>query len=55
MRPSRFFDPDAETVEVLLWSEHGCPSGGNLRGSDRLSSPSLPELSLPISDVFKKV
>ena len=47
-------DPDAETIEVLLWSESGYASAGVYAGTDRLSSPLLPELNIPLSEIFKK-
>ena len=47
-------DPDAATVEVLVWSESGYASAGVCSVTDRLSSPLLPELNLPLSEIFKK-
>ena len=47
-------DPDAATVEVLVWSESGYVSAGVYGITDRLSSPLLPELNLPLSGIFKK-
>jgi Uma2 family endonuclease len=46
-------DPDAGTVEVLVWSESGYASAGVYAITDRLSSPLLPELNLPLSEIFK--
>jgi Uma2 family endonuclease len=45
-------DPDAATVEVLIWSEPGYVSAGIYAKSQRLSSPLLPELNLPLDEVF---
>jgi Uma2 family endonuclease len=45
-------DPEAETVEVLVWSELGYVTAGVFRKPDRLSSPLLPDLKLPLSDIF---
>jgi Uma2 family endonuclease len=46
-------DPDAATIEVLVWSELGYVSAGNYGRSDWLYSPLLPGLNLPLSRVFK--
>jgi Uma2 family endonuclease len=46
-------DPDATTIEVLVWSELGYVSAGNFGRSDWLYSPLLPGLNLPLSRVFK--
>jgi Uma2 family endonuclease len=45
-------DPMADTVEVLVWSELGYVTAGVYGKSDRLSSPLLPSLNLPLSEVF---
>jgi len=45
-------DPDAATVEVLTWTESGYITAATCRQSDRLSSPLLPELNLPLREVF---
>jgi len=45
-------DPEADTVEVLVWSELGYGTAGVLRKPDRLSSPLLPDLKLSLSDIF---
>lgn len=45
-------DPDAATVEVLIWKEAGYISAGTYRPSDTLSSPLLPDLSLPLRNIF---
>jgi Uma2 family endonuclease len=45
-------DSDAATVETLLWSEMGYISAGRYTMSDRLSSPLLPDLNLPLTRVF---
>jgi len=47
-------DPDAATVEVLVWGESGYASARVFTGADRLSSPLLPELNLPLSEIFKQ-
>jgi Uma2 family endonuclease len=47
-------DSDADTVETLLWSELGYVSAGRYTRSDRLSSPLLPNLNLPLSRIFRK-
>jgi Uma2 family endonuclease len=46
-------DPEAATVEVLVWSEAGYASAGVYGKSERLSSPLLPELELPLSEIFQ--
>ena len=46
-------DPDEETVEVLVWSEQGYTSAGILGCSERMLSPVLPELDIPISLFFE--
>jgi len=45
-------DPDAETAEILLWSEAGYLTAMTYGKSDYLSSPLLPDLNLPLSKVF---
>jgi len=45
-------DPEADTVEFLVWSELGYVTAGVFRKADRLSSPLLPDLKLPLSDIF---
>jgi Uma2 family endonuclease len=45
-------DPEAGTVEVLVWSELGYITAGVCGKSDRLSSPLLPDLNVPLSEVF---
>jgi Uma2 family endonuclease len=45
-------DPEADTVEVLIWSELGYVSTGIQGKSDRLCSPLLPYLQLLLSEVF---
>jgi Uma2 family endonuclease len=45
-------DPEAETVEVLVWSEAGYASAGVHGKADCLSSPILPDLNLTLSEVF---
>jgi Uma2 family endonuclease len=46
-------DPEAATVEVLVWSEAGYARAGVYGKSERLSSPLLPELELPLSEIFQ--
>jgi len=46
-------DPDAGTVEVLIRPEAGYVSAGVYGITDRLSSPLLPDLNLPLSEIFK--
>jgi Uma2 family endonuclease len=48
-------DLDDDTVEILLWSEVGYLSAGSLTKSDRLASPLLPDLKLPLFRIFRKV
>ena len=48
-------DPEADTVEVLVWSELGYVAAGVFRKPDRLSSPLLPDLKLPLSDIFEVI
>jgi Uma2 family endonuclease len=45
-------DSDANTIETLLWSELGYISAGRYTKFDRLSSPLLPSLNLPLSRIF---
>jgi len=45
-------DPEAETVEVLVWSEIGYMTAGTHGKSNSLSSPLLPDSNLPLSEVF---
>jgi Uma2 family endonuclease len=45
-------DPELATVEVLVWSELGYITAGVCGRSDRLSSPLLPDLNVPLSEVF---
>jgi Uma2 family endonuclease len=45
-------DPNAETIEVLVWNESGYVSAGVYGKADRLSSPLLPDLNLPLGEVF---
>ncbi len=46
-------DPEAETVEALVWGEQGYTSAGIYGRSDHLSSPLLPELNLGLVDLFR--
>jgi Uma2 family endonuclease len=45
-------DPEAAVVEVLTWTESGYINAGTFRESDRLTSPILPQLDLPLSEIF---
>jgi Uma2 family endonuclease len=45
-------DSDANTVETMLWSELGYISVSRYTMFDRLSSPLLPNLNLPLSRIF---
>ena len=45
-------DPEAATVEVLIWSEPGYVSAGIYGRSQRLSSPLMPDLDLRLDEVF---
>jgi len=46
-------DPEAGTIEVLIWSERGFVQAGLYGSADRLSSPLLPQLDVPIAEIFK--
>ena len=46
-------DPDAATVEILVWSELGYVTAGVYGKSDKLSSPLMPDLNLPLFQVFE--
>ena len=45
-------DPEAATVEVLVWSEIGYVTAATYGKSDCLSSPLLPNFNLPLSEVL---
>ncbi|MGA2263477.1 MAG: Uma2 family endonuclease [Acidobacteriota bacterium] len=45
-------DPESATVEVLTWSEPGYTRAGIYGKSQHLSSPLLPELNLPLDEIF---
>jgi Uma2 family endonuclease len=47
-------DPDANTVEVLVWRKSGYAMAGIYREAEHLVSPLLPELVLPLDRVFAK-
>jgi Uma2 family endonuclease len=47
-------DPEAAEVEVLAWSDSGYVSAGLYNASQCLSSPLLPELNLPLREIFAK-
>jgi Uma2 family endonuclease len=46
-------EPDAAAVEVLAWGDTGYSSAGIFRKSDSLSSPLLPQLILPLHEIFE--
>ncbi len=46
-------DPDAETIEVLVWVESGYATAGAYAKSDSISSPLFPNLTLPLSEIFE--
>jgi Uma2 family endonuclease len=46
-------DPEAASVEVLLWSELGYASAGVHKRADQLCSPLMPGLGLIVSDLFQ--
>jgi Uma2 family endonuclease len=45
-------DPEAATLEVLVLSEDGYISAGIYSGPEHLLSPLLPELNLPLTEIF---
>ena len=45
-------DPDAATVEVLVWGEAGYASAGIFGKTERLSSPLMPELDMALAEMF---
>ncbi len=45
-------DPTVATVEILAWKESGYVTITLFQKSDRLSSPLLPVLDLPLTEVF---
>ncbi len=47
-------DPDAELVEVLLWSELGYATAGIYGKSNRLLSPSLPGFKMQLCKLFSR-
>jgi Uma2 family endonuclease len=47
-------DPEAETVEVLVWSEIGYVKAGLYAKWGRISSPLLPNLQVALAEVFQK-
>jgi len=48
-------DVNNARVETLLWSELGYVSAGSYSKSDRLASPLLPDLNLPLSRIFRNL
>ena len=47
-------DPEAQTVEVLIWSEAGYSPGAVYGIAERLSSAVLPGLGLRLSEIFQR-
>jgi Uma2 family endonuclease len=47
-------DPEAATVEVLALTDSGYMNAGIYDASQCLSSPLLPELNLPLSEIFAR-
>jgi Uma2 family endonuclease len=47
-------DPEANTVEVLVWRKSGYAASGIFGEAEHLVSPLLPELVLPLDKVFAK-
>ena len=47
-------DPEAETIDVLVWSEIGYISAGVYKKAARLYSPLLPSLKIHLSEIFRK-
>ena len=45
-------DADGKTIETHLWSELGYIAAGRFGRRDRVSSPLLPDLNLPLSRIF---
>jgi Uma2 family endonuclease len=45
-------NPEADTIEVLAWSESGYTSAGLFRNPEYLSTPLLPNFDLPLSQIF---
>lgn len=45
-------DPQEESVEILIWSEIGFISAGRAGKGSSLSSVLLPDLTLPVSNLF---
>ena len=48
-------DSVKETMEILFWSELGYVSAGNYNKSDRVSSPLMSNINLPLSAIFSAV
>lgn len=47
-------DPEAETIEVLVWSEIGYITSGIYNKSGRICSPLLPNVKVSLSEIFQK-
>ncbi|HYK90476.1 MAG TPA: Uma2 family endonuclease [Acidobacteriota bacterium] len=45
-------DPDVASIEVLTWSEAGYVTAGSFGKSDRMSSPLLAELRIPLAEIL---
>jgi Uma2 family endonuclease len=46
-------DPEADTIEVLTWSETGYVRAGVFAKTDSLRTPALPDLRLSVATVFE--
>ncbi len=46
-------DPASSTIILMFWSELGYVMARRLRKTDKLSSPLLPALDLPLPDIFQ--
>ncbi len=46
-------DPEAQSIEVFVWSEQGYVSAGLFGNTDRLSTPLLPHLNLSLAKLFR--
>jgi Uma2 family endonuclease len=46
-------DPDTATIEVMIWSELGYLPVGRYGRGDRVASPLMPKLNLPVCSIFR--
>jgi Uma2 family endonuclease len=46
-------DPDTATIEVMIWSELGYVPVGRYGRGDRVVSPLMPKLNLPVCAIFR--